>query len=268
MSLEIYSYPVNQLLTFDDYIKIKDETNYIEKFGFTPEHIPELIRMAVDPELNWGDSENLEIWAPIHAWRSLGELRAEEAIEPLIFIFDALEDIDWTSTEMPIVFGQIGPAAIPSLAAYLDNPGPDEYHLEIAGSCLRAIGTEHPESRDECVKIITEKLEKFQENDPGLNGFLLVNLIELKAVESASVIQSAFAADCIDELIVGDWDEAQFLLGLGPRKTPEKIRKAKMRQKIRGLFKISDDTHAQPAKGFSSSIKKTPKKKSKKKKDK
>jgi hypothetical protein len=266
MTVETYSHPVNQLLTFGDCREIKADTNYIEKFGFTPEDIPELIRMAVDEELNWGDSEGLEIWGPIHAWRTLGELRAEEAIDPLISIFDALEDIDWTSTEMPIVFGQIGPAAIPSLAAYLDKEGPNIYHLSVAASGLRAIGTEHPDSRDECVKIITEKLAKFQENDPTFNGFLLLELVKLKAVESAPVIQSAFAADCVDEMVVGDWDEVQFQLGLGPRKNPENIRKAKVYEEMMEWF--NNQGEAQPSKGFSSSIKKTSKKKSKKKKGK
>ncbi|MGL4499384.1 MAG: HEAT repeat domain-containing protein, partial [Planktothrix sp.] len=127
MTLETYSHPVNQLLTFGDCREIKEKTNYIDKFGFTPEHIPELIRMAVDKELNWAYSYSLEVWSPIHAWRSLGELRAEAAIDPLISILDEIEDIDWTSMEMPRVFGKIGPAAIPSLAAYLDNPAPDIY---------------------------------------------------------------------------------------------------------------------------------------------
>ncbi len=266
MTVETYSHPVNQLLTFGDCREIKEDTNYIEKFGFTPEHIPELIRMAVDEELNWGDSEGLEIWGPIHAWRSLGQLRAEAAIEPLISIFDALEEIEWTSSEMPIVFGKIGPAAIPSLAAYLANPDPNRYHLSVAASCLRGIGTEHPDSRDECVKILTEKLEKFQENDPTFNGFLLVDLVKLKAVESAPVIESAFAADCIDHSIIGDWYEVHFQLGLGPRKPPENIRKAKAHEEMMKLLKNQGE--AQPSKGFSSSIKKTPKKGQKKKKGK
>ncbi|AFY81949.1 HEAT repeat domain-containing protein [Oscillatoria acuminata] len=266
MTLETYSHPVNQLLSFGDCFKIKNDTNYLEKFGFTPEHIPELIRMTVDPELNWAESDTLEVWAPVHAWRSLGQLRAEEAIDPLISILDEIEDIDWTSREMPSVFGKIGPAAIPSLAAYLDNPAPDIYHLSIPASCLQKIGTEHPDSRDECVKILTEKLAKFQENDPTFNGFLLLDLVKLKAVESVPVIQSAFAADCIDESIMGDWDEVQFRLGLGPRKNPENIRKAKVHEAMMELLKNQGE--AQPSKGFSSSIKKTPKKGQKKKKGK
>ncbi|MCT7995934.1 PBS lyase [Laspinema olomoucense] len=268
MTLETYSHPLNQLLTFGDCFKIKSDTNYLKKFGFTAEHIPELIRMAVDPELNWAESDTLEVWAPVHAWRSLGQLRAEAAIDPLITLFDEIEDIDWTSSEMPPVFKQIGPAAIPSLAAYLDKAGPDEYHLEIAGSSLTEIGTEYPEFRDECVKILTKKLAKFEDNNPILNGYLVSNLIDLDAVESASLIQTAFAVDCVDEVVVGDWDEVQFLLGLGPRKTRENIRQAEMEQRIMEFLKNRNDARDQPAKGFSSSIKKTPKKGQKKKKGK
>lgn len=266
MTLETYSHPVNQLLTFGDCFKIKYGTNYLEKFGFTPEDIPELIRMAVDPELNWAKSDTLEVWAPIHAWRSLGQLRAQEAIDPLISIFDEIEDIDWTSSEMPPVFKQIGPAAIPSLAAYLAKVGPDEYHLEIAASSLSEIGTEYPETRDECVKMLTEKMANFQENSPILNGFLISDLIDLEAVESAQVMQSAFAANCVDELIVGDWDEVQFLLGLGPRKKRKQIQRSRMEKELIEWLKNGGPT--QTSKGFSSSIKKTSQKKSKKKKGK
>jgi hypothetical protein len=266
MTLETYSPPVNQLLTFGDCFKIKYDTNYLKKFGFTPEHIPELIRMVGDPELNWAESDTLEVWAPVHAWRSLGQLRAEAAIDPLISLFDEIEDIDWTSSEMPPVFKQIGPAAIPSLGAYLDKVGPDEDHLEIAGSSLTEIGTEYPEARDECVKILTKRLAKFDENNPTLNGYLVSNLIDLDAVESASLIQTAFAVDCVDEMVVGDWDEVQFLLGLGPRKTRQNIYQAEIEQRIMEYLKNRNDARDQPAKGFSSSIKKTSQKKSQKKK--
>jgi HEAT repeat protein len=31
----------------------------------------------------WADQNSMEVWAPVHAWRALGQLRAEEAIKPL-----------------------------------------------------------------------------------------------------------------------------------------------------------------------------------------
>lgn len=34
------------------------------KLGLTGEHVPELIRMALDEELHWADSESDAVWAP------------------------------------------------------------------------------------------------------------------------------------------------------------------------------------------------------------
>src|SRR5438093_123369 len=75
-----YKDPVARLLTLGDARPVKTWPNYLE-LGLSREHVPELIRMATDDELNWADSESLEVWAPIHAWRALGQLRAEEAAE-------------------------------------------------------------------------------------------------------------------------------------------------------------------------------------------
>lgn len=72
-----YSVPLNRLLTYGD---CRNWPNY-QELGLTQEYIPELIRMATDEELNWADPDSLEVWAPIHAWRALGQLRAEEARE-------------------------------------------------------------------------------------------------------------------------------------------------------------------------------------------
>ena len=51
--------------------------------GFSREHVPELLRMACDPELNEADSDDPRVYAPLHAWRVLGQLRAPEAAAPL-----------------------------------------------------------------------------------------------------------------------------------------------------------------------------------------
>ncbi|MBD2096751.1 hypothetical protein H6F90_16735 [Trichocoleus sp. FACHB-591] len=60
------------------------------------------------------ESEGLEIWASIHAWRSLGRLRAEAAIEPLLSLLHRMDDEGnaWIGEELPEVFGMIGAVAI------------------------------------------------------------------------------------------------------------------------------------------------------------
>src|SRR5258707_7875891 len=115
-----YQPPVARLLTMGDSERIAPEQwpDYHE-LGIGPEQIPDLIQMATDEALNEADSESTEVWAPVHAWRALGQLRAVEAVEPLLELFDRLEDDDWVHEELPVVFGLIGPAALPALAAYL-----------------------------------------------------------------------------------------------------------------------------------------------------
>jgi hypothetical protein len=75
-----YSSPVSELLTFGDCRDFREWPDYLD-LGLRPEHVPELIELATDKELNWADPESLEVWAPVHAWRALGQLRAVPAIE-------------------------------------------------------------------------------------------------------------------------------------------------------------------------------------------
>src|SRR5260370_30835067 len=121
MAEHSYHPPVDKLLTYGDARKFVNQwPNYLA-LGLTTEHTPELVRMATDSALNTADSESVEVWAPIHALRALGQLHAEAAIDPIIPLLDKTDDDDALAEELPVVFAAIGPAAIPALAAYLDN---------------------------------------------------------------------------------------------------------------------------------------------------
>src|SRR5207247_2747483 len=105
MSINSYAPPVDKLLTYGDAHEHggnpQDWPEYLE-LGIGREHIPDLIRMATDEELRWADSESLEVWAPIHAWRTLGALHAEAAIEPLLSLLKEIDenDDDWVQEEL------------------------------------------------------------------------------------------------------------------------------------------------------------------------
>src|SRR4051794_2619848 len=65
------------------------------------EHVPELIRMALDTsglddDRQDDDAENEppELFAQVHAWRALGQLRATEAIAPLISLLRRVDEAD------------------------------------------------------------------------------------------------------------------------------------------------------------------------------
>lgn len=227
MPLSSYPSPVNKLLTYGDCSQIKEMPNYVEELGFTSQHIPDLIRMACDEELSIDvldiedTNQNLQAWAPVHAVRVLGQLHAVEAIEPLINLFGTFEEDDRMSLELPGVFAKIGTAAIEPLEAYIVDSSHDTYERADAASALTRIAQIHPEAHSRCVSIITNLLNNFADNDPDVNAFLVGELVDLKAVEAAPIIEKAFAAECVPTFLVGDWNEVQIALGIKARSESE-----------------------------------------------
>jgi hypothetical protein len=210
-----YSPPVSRLLTLgEEPILARQWTDYAAELGVGPEHVPELIRMATDPALNWADGDTAEVWAPLHAWRALGQLRAESAVEPLASVMDELAESDWLLEEFPTVFGLIGRPALPTLAAYLLDPSHDLWARVAAADGLKAIAEGDPSARSDAVNALAAVLRHPDENDVTLNGFLISCLVDLRAVGAAPLIERAFEAEAVDLSIQGDWEDVQVELGL------------------------------------------------------
>lgn len=210
-----YPASVLKLLTMGDCRRLRKWPDYLA-LGIGPEHVADLVRMIQDDELNHADPQSLEVWAPVHAWRTLGQLRAETAIEPLMGLLEQIdEDYEqWIGEELPEVLGLIGPAAVPRLGECLTTPHDGMWAQTTAAVALAEIGNRYPEVRDACVTALVKGLENFASQGQGLNGFLISSLVDLKAVEAAPLMEKAFAADCVDILILGDWEDVQIRLGL------------------------------------------------------
>jgi hypothetical protein len=172
--------------------------------------------MATDPELNLADSDSQEVWAPIHAWRTLGQLRAAAAVEPLLTILEQGDDYpdDWAMDELPGVFGMIGPAALPVLASVLADASRDEPVRQVVPPSLVAIMGEHPETRAECIAVLAQQLDKANRGEAELNGFVVAALLDVAGAEAAPAMERAFAAGAVDRSIAGGWDGVQYELGL------------------------------------------------------
>lgn len=210
-----YTEPISKLLTMGDCRGQAEWPDYLA-LGLGPEQIPDLIRMVEDDKLNDADSESLKVWAPLHAWRALGQLRAEAAVEPLLGLLWRIEefDDDWVGEELPVVLGMIGPAAVPKVAEYLADPLYGLWARVAAAHSLAEVGQRHPDARDDCVAVLRDTLKGFADHDPTLNGFLISFLVDLQAVEVAPLMEKAFGAACVDISILGDWEDAQIELGL------------------------------------------------------
>ncbi len=175
-----YQPPMERLLTYGESNRITpDKWPDYRELGIGPEQIPELMRMATDEELNLAAAESTEVWAPLHAWRALGQLRAVEAVEPLLELFDRLEEDDWVHEELPVVFGLMGPTALPALAAYLaDLSHTDSSRISTIRS-IEEIGKRWPDARADALTMLEERLEGFEENESDVNAFLVEALVGL-----------------------------------------------------------------------------------------
>jgi len=199
--------------------------NYLD-LGIGAEHIPELLRILDRIEEFWPDVdlENApESYAPIHAWRALGQLRAEQAIPKLIelIVWNEEEFSDWMMEDIPEVMGMIGPAAIPSLREYLLKSDKLEWASVTLAHGLVEIGNRHPEQHDACVEVLQTALELYETNSETFNAFLISYLADLKAVEAAPLVEKAYHANVVDLSVLGDFEDFQIQLGLlEERQTP------------------------------------------------
>jgi len=217
-----YQEPVAGLMTLGDVRNESEWRDYLA-FGFTEEHVPELCRMILDEELWWADGESDEVWSALHAWRTLAQLRAESAIPALVELLVRIDeyDDDWASDELPVVLGMIGRAAVEPLRAFLADSRHGQWARAAAAHGFVEIAQHHPELRDECVAELSRQLEQFAKQDQMSNAFLIGDLIDLDGVEAAPVIERAFAANKVDLMVHGDWEEVQIALGLlDQRQTP------------------------------------------------
>jgi hypothetical protein len=208
------------LLSYGDarMLKPREWPNYIKLFSLTSQHIPELIKLATDRRHNFAEDDPA-MWGPVHAWRALGQLRAEKAIEPLIGLLHYIDQDgdDWINEEIPPVLGMIGPSAIEPLRTYISSRENPKYARIVAGESLRMIPDYFPEQRERIINILSEQLSRGTNDEREINGFIVGELLDLNAVEKVQVIKAAYDRKCVDYKICGNWKEVQQELGLLPK---------------------------------------------------
>jgi hypothetical protein len=192
-----------------------DWLNY-QKRGIGPEHVPELIRIATDPAQLQDDWYGELSVAARHAVRALAQLRAMEAVGPLLAFVGVCNDSDWDpmAEELSEALSRFGPAVLPELEVYLANPAHGRDPRVVVADAITNLAMEYPEQRDTCVALLSRQLERsaYQEHDRRLNGMLIDCLLDLEAVEAAPLMEKLFAAGQVDEEIISGWEEAEAIL--------------------------------------------------------
>jgi yecA family protein len=213
---------IQTLLTLGEPDHKRNWPNYVKQYGFTPDDVPTLLTLYADEEINAMDSDRPEVWAPVHAWRTLGQLGSEASIVPIIQSFDTLYDDDYAQSELPGVIGMIGPVAIPALVDYWQQLDKNEFSYCLAVDALGEIAKRDPAHRLPVIDIYIDYMKHPYPSERVLNGLLIAQLMDLKAVEAIDGIRNMFALDCVDLSCAGDLEEVEIDLGFrAQRSTPK-----------------------------------------------
>ncbi len=205
-----YSIPVQKILQLGEAEYWEEWPDYLE-YGFNNIHIQELIGLLSGNDL-WTDGECKEDWGGVHAWRVLGQLKAKEAIKPL-YDFLRRNDEDYSYDEIPQVLDMIGLPALKTSINVLKSSS-ENFELKIvAAEAITNIARTHPQYRTDIVHVLGEEFKKYKTNDITLNAFLILGLVKLESYDYLKEMESAFEARCVDELVMGDWEDVQTEFG-------------------------------------------------------
>jgi len=191
--------------------------------GFSEEDNRYLLELIQNPDLNNALDTSNEVWVPLHAWRTLGQLKNNQCVEPLLALLDTvLVNDDWAIEELPTVFGMIGTSCIDNLEKYLNESHHDEFARVIAADGLKDIALKHPDARQTAVARLTHYLVNADQHTTDLNSLIVSMLIDLEARESIDVIREIYQTDKIDISHVGDIEDVEIELGFRiDRETPK-----------------------------------------------
>ena len=223
---ENYKPPLDQLLDYGIELGFQLEWPDYLSMGFDSTHVPDLLRMVNDESLYFADEELPESIATIHAWRTLGQLKAPAAIEPLIKLLTKYQHDDWLQHELPKVLAMIGPASLPEADKVFSAEWDDEFPAISATAVLSRMVELHPDTLGDCRDICLRHLANHANFHPAINACLVGNLLDwdCNQPEVVSIIESVYASGNIDTMLCGDWEDAQVALGLlEKRLTPRRI---------------------------------------------
>ncbi|MGD8841975.1 MAG: UPF0149 family protein [Gammaproteobacteria bacterium] len=198
-----------------------DWPDYLQ-YGFDESDVDALMALVADEALDEADQGSNEVWAPLHAWRALGQIGSDRVVSPLLEQFDRLREDDWALPEIPMVMGMIGASAIPVLADYLNESYHDEFARVMAADGLCQIARMRPEHRAEVVDALRNYIADPDVSARFLNGLTVSYLLDLDAVEAIDDIRDLFAKHCVEITCNGDLEEVELELGVrSERSTPK-----------------------------------------------
>lgn len=156
--------------------------DYIKELDLKKTDAKTLIQIIASSDLSViTTGASMEQFAPMHAWRALGQLHSKESIETLLnsLIEKKNQEAFWYRIELPNVIKQIGGEAIKQLEVFLKNEQTWEDKVIIINGLVE-IALKDQEYKNQVEEIISEILKKYKKNDFAFNASILNAIFKLK----------------------------------------------------------------------------------------
>ena len=96
---------------------------------------------------------------------------------------------------------------------FVKDPSKNVWGVRIvAAEAITNIAQSYPQYREDSIQILGEELTKYKINDISLNAFLILGLVRLQSPDYLNEMGGAFEARCVDEMLMGNWEDVQFEL--------------------------------------------------------
>ena len=214
---------VDELLSPDNYSCLPREV--IDRILALPKDeaahdISNIILYSIGKTYKGINDDTIESWnnnAVMHALILLAQIQSDKGLDAVLEIMRQNgEFADYHLGDMapellhPALYA-CGKDNLPAIEDYLNEPGLDSYLRSQAPDALAMVVFQHPERRDEIIAVFRRLLNKMSINLPDQKacdgtfaGFVMSDLMDIKATELIPEIKATFATDCVNKTIAGD----------------------------------------------------------------
>ena len=178
-----------------------DAVDYRHTHGITAAQREQLERMLRDATFDEVDTDHPASFAPIHAWRALGQLGDPQSLPLLFHLLLQPDPGDWDYEELPAVIGRFGSAALATALTahrhhYLEPD--DEAQVLALQRILALIAERDPATRDVVVERLRWVVADRQADSDAQRASAIEHLADLHAVECLPLIEQAYADAVVD----------------------------------------------------------------------
>ena len=213
----------DELLSPDNYSCLPREV--IDRILALPEDeaaqdISNVILYSIGKTYKGINDDTIENWdnsAIMHSLILLAQLQSDKGLDAILEVMRQTgEFADYHLGDMapellhPALYA-CGKDNLNAIEDYLNEPGLDSYLRSQAPDALAMIVFRHPERRKEVIDVFRRLLTNMVSNLPVQNacdgtfaGFVMSNLMDIKATELIPEIKATFATDCVNKTIAGD----------------------------------------------------------------